>query len=180
MGELISKMEAADRQLRTALVLFLQHGDPIAIHTLASAARNIYRDLSKVHGNPSFLTQAIGVVIRPEYIKEFRDSFRAPEVFLKHAYKDPDAILDFEPNMNLYVLLICAKEREQLEPTRTTIQEFIYMLVGLKLPHLLSDGWKVPVLAAGLDLDYFARLPDSHWLKTLKYLENTPKPGAQT
>jgi hypothetical protein len=45
----ISKLDAAKRQLKTAINLYFSYGDPVSIHTLASAAREILYDLNKKH-----------------------------------------------------------------------------------------------------------------------------------
>jgi hypothetical protein len=47
MREQINKLEAARRQLAIAIRLFFDKSDPIAIHTLAAAAYQIFYDLSK-------------------------------------------------------------------------------------------------------------------------------------
>ena len=46
----ISKLEAAERQLRQAVRLFFQRGDDLAIHTLAAATYQIISDLCKQKG----------------------------------------------------------------------------------------------------------------------------------
>jgi len=38
----MTKLEAAQRQLTTAIRMFFADGDPVAVHTLACAAREIY------------------------------------------------------------------------------------------------------------------------------------------
>jgi hypothetical protein len=46
----VSKFDAARRQLETAIRLYFFQGDPISIHTLASAAAQILQDLSGHRG----------------------------------------------------------------------------------------------------------------------------------
>jgi hypothetical protein len=48
--EIITKLDAARRQLRTAVTLFFQHGDEVAVHTLTAAAHQILIDLLKPQG----------------------------------------------------------------------------------------------------------------------------------
>ena len=45
----ISKLDAAKRHLETAIRLYFNYGDPIAIHTLACAAHGILSDLNEEH-----------------------------------------------------------------------------------------------------------------------------------
>jgi hypothetical protein len=41
----ISKLDAARRQLDTAIRLYFMEGDPVSVHTLAAAAFEILKDL---------------------------------------------------------------------------------------------------------------------------------------
>jgi hypothetical protein len=45
--QIISKVEAADRQLRVAIRLFFERKDLLAVHTLAAAAQGILTDLAR-------------------------------------------------------------------------------------------------------------------------------------
>ena len=51
----VSKFDAARRQLETAIRLYFFQGDPISIHTLASAAAQILHDLSRHRGGGELL-----------------------------------------------------------------------------------------------------------------------------
>ena len=51
--ELITKIDATRRQLRTAIRLFCQDGDAVSIHTLASAAQGVLDALLKPNGKGS-------------------------------------------------------------------------------------------------------------------------------
>jgi hypothetical protein len=59
----VSKLDAAHRQLRTAIRLWFMDGDPIAIHTLACAAHDIIHTLFKRKGLK-------GLIFDSEIIKE--------------------------------------------------------------------------------------------------------------
>ena len=43
---IITKLEAARRQLESAIFLYFEEKDPVSIHTLTAAAYNILRDIS--------------------------------------------------------------------------------------------------------------------------------------
>ena len=43
----IAKLDAAKRQLQTAIALFFDDGDPISIHTLACAAYDVIDDVKE-------------------------------------------------------------------------------------------------------------------------------------
>jgi hypothetical protein len=46
----ITKLEAANRQLCTAIRMFFADGDAVAVHTLACAAREIYEKHCRIAG----------------------------------------------------------------------------------------------------------------------------------
>ena len=50
MGTIVTKIEAAHRQLAIAVKLYFQNDDMVAVHTLACAAREIYEKHCKKQG----------------------------------------------------------------------------------------------------------------------------------
>ena len=106
----LNKLECARRQLETAINLFFQDGDPVAIHTLTCAAYNVIRDVNKArNGNPMFAKQ--------QYVqmggKPSLDDFNEPENFFKHANRDADAKLTFDPKFTEGLLVdACEKYGE--------------------------------------------------------------------
>lgn len=94
----ISKLDAARRQLETAIRLYFANGDPVSIHTLAAAAYNIVKDVNKNRGGtPLFLKEEFLDYIKEGHEKEVRKLINAAENFFKHADYDHDAIFDFNP-----------------------------------------------------------------------------------
>jgi hypothetical protein len=99
----ISKLEAALRQLETAIILWFNHGDPISIHTLASAAHQIIYDINKARKGPAMSPDSD--IVKPEHLSEWRRILKAAPNFMKHADKDPNETILFAPEFNDYVLL---------------------------------------------------------------------------
>ena len=94
----ISKIDAARRQLHSAIVLYFNDADPVPIHTLTAASYNILRDITKAHGKPSMLVKDRMIErIKPGREKFVRDKINEAENFFKHADKDPAGTLDFSP-----------------------------------------------------------------------------------
>jgi len=103
----ISKLDAARRQLETAVTLYFNWGDPVSIHTLTSAARNILANLCD-HRNikPLLLLESlIDDLVKPDRRKEFRTKVREAENFFKHADRDPDTTLKFNSASSEFMLL---------------------------------------------------------------------------
>jgi hypothetical protein len=95
----ISKLEAARRQLETAIKLFFNDSDSISIHTLAAASHNVLKDLDdedkKVITNDKILE-----FVKEDMKKEFFRIMRKPQNFFKHANQDPESELRFNPEVN--------------------------------------------------------------------------------
>ncbi len=91
----ISKLDAAKRQIDTAINLFFRESDPVSIHTLVSAAYEILIALAKYQGVNIIIkdTSMIKEEMKAEYIKALNEA----QNFFKHADKDPKGLLEFSP-----------------------------------------------------------------------------------
>lgn len=104
MNQKIPKLEGAERQLSEAITLYFERRDPVAIHTLSAAAHQVIYDLALKKGIKASLLKD-GLYIRPEKKKEVSRKVAAAENFLKHADKDPDAVLEFNPGTTVYFIV---------------------------------------------------------------------------
>ena len=101
----ISKVEAASRQIDSAILLFFKSGDEVAIHTLTCAAYNLIRDLLRKQGLPgTIIKDQIVTLTRPEYRKTWLRRINEAENFFKHADQDPDRILRFDSEITEMIL----------------------------------------------------------------------------
>ena len=92
---MVTKLEAAKRQLETAIRMIFSGGDPVATHTLVGAASNILSDLIQ-HQFPdrSWDTQAQSAnSLAPS---DYFTIMRKAQNFLKHAKADPDGSFGLE------------------------------------------------------------------------------------
>jgi len=99
----LTKIEAAERQLREAIRLFAEGRDPVIVRTVASAAHQVLNDLSKTRGFGSFIKDS--PYLRPEKKSEWMGIVNSAQNFFKHADHDPEAILDFYPEFTKFLLL---------------------------------------------------------------------------
>jgi hypothetical protein len=106
-GIVISKLDAAKRQLETGIRLYFSNGDPVSIHTLIAAAYNVIRDVNEKRGGAPMLVKdhMIEYYAKPEYQKKVRDKINEAENFFKHADRDHETTLDFNPDQSEYFLL---------------------------------------------------------------------------
>jgi len=103
---LISKLDAAKRQLETAIRIYFSSGDPVSIHTLTAAAYNVVRDVNKNMGGEKLLAKE-GFL---EYIKEGHEQevweiINKAENFFKHADRDHDSTIEFNPAQSEFLIL---------------------------------------------------------------------------
>ncbi|MBI5397688.1 MAG: hypothetical protein HZA91_20515 [Verrucomicrobia bacterium] len=111
---IVSKLDAARRQLETAIRLYFHGTDPVSIHTLTAAAYNVLRDLNQDHGKmPMLCKDVFPKMVKPEFEDECKKKLNEAENFFKHADKDPDAILTFRSGQTEWLLFeACYKYSE--------------------------------------------------------------------
>lgn len=123
---MITKTDAAERQLNTAIRLFFENRDHLSSYALAVASREVTDDLigsqvSKLYqrelarvGDPlkvrlSYREEA-KVLIKDEFHDDFRRLDRKWQNFLKHANKDPNAEIEpFTTKMLALTILLAMK-----------------------------------------------------------------------
>lgn len=106
----ISKLDAAKRQLETTIRLYFSTGDPVSIHTLTAAAYNVLRDIN-LHrgGEPPLIKEQMLDWIRDGYQDQVRAKINEAENFFKHADRDHESTLDFNPEQSdLMILDACS------------------------------------------------------------------------
>lgn len=144
----ITKLDAAKRQVQTAVRLYFNDEDPISVHTLACAAHEIISTLNEKHGNSTMILS--DKLINKEYKEEFRKIMSEAKNFFKHADKDPEGALDFNPEQNEIFLLDCCENYQ--------------ILTGEKVPYfLIYQYWyysKYPDVIKSLNSDEVKRFED--------------------
>jgi hypothetical protein len=87
----VSKLEAARRQLETAITLYFAEGDEVSTHTLGCAAYEVIQDLNRKRTG---LAQPDDLMLKDmgrRYLKtqaakkQFYDVLQGPQNFFKHA-----------------------------------------------------------------------------------------------
>ena len=95
-------MDAARGQLHTAIKLWFEGGDPVAIHSLASAAHEIVHSLYRKKGLKGLVFDTPYVV--PERQQKWASSLKKPFNFFKHGRNEPS-----DPVWNEVMLMACCK-----------------------------------------------------------------------
>lgn len=99
----LTKFDVAERQLHLAIELFFRQADPVSIHTLSEAASQVLRDLAPSHSKNSFYRQHPNLSKSEQ--KEINTQLNEARNFFKHADKDPESAINFNPASNQLSLL---------------------------------------------------------------------------
>jgi len=111
----ISKLDAAKRQLETAVRLYFSEADPVSIHTLIGAAHTLFADISRQENAPRMLLKdELLDQIKPEYHAKFRKMVNRAQNFFKHADQDARETLDFDPGQSELLLIDCCRQYYRL------------------------------------------------------------------
>ena len=127
MTERITKTEAAQRQLVTAIELFFRDADPVSIFSLASNAWEIIDTLCTKSNVESISNEtrehaAKGKDLKYDYINSpFRN-------FFKHANRDPEAELEgFTDAENDHIIFLAVEDYIRLN-NKSPVEFQVYQL----------------------------------------------------
>ena len=136
----ITKLEAAQRQLRTAINLFFEDADEVSIHALVAASHEILRTLLKLVGDGSSLLKD-NPSIRPEHKKEFIKILNESKNFIKHADRDPHAVLKFSPKHTHFWICDTVMMESHLAKMRFSFKELHAFIVWFSIEYteVLND-----------------------------------------
>lgn len=95
--EKVSKLEAARRQLATAISLWFTGGDTVSTYALSHAAYEVIHNYTRPNRKRELLFDSL--IVKDEYRKEFNSHLRNPANFFKHAQrgKTEDPEIEFSP-----------------------------------------------------------------------------------
>jgi len=164
----VSKLDAARRQLKTAIVLWFEDGDPVSIHTLAFAAYEIVHVVSKKRNRQRDLLFD-SRLIKDEGKTSWSLLLKSSANFFKHARNDADKTLEFRPSLTelffIYTIAGLQLSGESLSPEESA---FMFWL-QLHRPDLLAEGGRVMFLdrIPVEHLEDIQRLPKTAFFKAI-------------
>ena len=137
---IITKMEAAHRQLCVAIRLWLEDGDQIAIHSLAAAAHQIIHDLNRRKKGPALLFDTN--LIPKEHRQPFVTALKSASWFMKHADRGRTGAakeFDFDPGWNIHLIMFSIFGIKYLGEEFTVEEVAFERWHALNNPHLMTD-----------------------------------------
>ena len=174
----IDKLEAASRQLNTAISLWFNDGDAVGIHTLACSAHQIVHDINHRQGGRDLIYDSF--VFKDEHRREINKKFKQHYNFFKHAEKDPCGTIEFDPSITEFFIIFTLMGLEILgrEPDEVRRAFFIYYL--LRNPDLLTEKAKVKLDTMGRDgLQYALNMPKQQFFEFYTLLRKQDLSGAE-
>lgn len=139
MEQVISKFDAAKRQLDCALELFFAEKDAIPIHTLACAAHQIIYDINKNKNGPELLFDHKDT--SDSKIKVTKKTLHSHYNFFKHADNDPcpDCGIAFNTDITEIFMLSAIIGIYYLDGKINEIQRAFICFIHLKNPDFLTQ-----------------------------------------
>jgi len=149
----ISKLDVAKRELEHSIRLFFSYGDIIVTHLAASAAQKVLSDLGKESGVASIRTD-IQRYVKKDKQKYVSDMFSQAYNFFKHADKDPNKLLKFNPEISEFAIWDSVKLYQSLTKEITGLMLAFRLWFSIKHNDiLLEKGVKNAFKHAGTQLD---------------------------
>jgi hypothetical protein len=136
----ISKIEAAQRQLRAAIKLWFCEGDIIAVLSLVCSAHQIIHDINKKKGSSHNLIYD-SPIVKDNYRKDWINKIKSPYNFLKHADKDPtpDCTLELDTKVIECYIVYTIMGLEFLNYKSSEIERIFTMYFMLTNPSLVVE-----------------------------------------
>lgn len=105
MGEKITRKQACQRLIRSAIISFVRDDEPLSTHLCLQAAFRVCRDIVKKRNKSLDWFEQL---VRPERFREFLNYHSKLSRFLKHADKSPIEEIDLHDlrDRNMHELLL--------------------------------------------------------------------------
>ena len=133
---IVDKLDAARRQLESAITMFFEDWDVVSQHTLISAAYGILYDLSKQRGIGGSVKDSR--LVRPEDRPRFIRGIHLPQNFFKHAMTDSDGKLAFRYQVSHFFLFDAIRLFVLLRRSATERMKVFLVWFQLRYPDLFS------------------------------------------
>lgn len=148
----IKKIDSAKQQIETAVSLYFNYGDPVSIHTLAAAAFNILKDIFNKKGKKDYFLKNPDLISEP-HKKEFLDKVNEAENFFKHADRDHDRSIEFNPEVTDFFLFEGIRIYYQLTGEYPPIMGKFVAKFFYKNPDLVNPDFR-PLIDEALNLGH--------------------------
>ncbi len=158
----VGKLDAARRQLETAISLWFNDGDPVSTLTLAYAAYEVIHVISKKRDPNRRDLLFDSAIIKDDKRNDFNKWIKTTPNFFKHANNDGDAVIEFHPSLAEMFLMFAILGVELCGERKNTAE--VAYLWYLQIAH---PGW---VTQTGREV-----LSNAIKVEDLQHLRTRPK-----
>jgi hypothetical protein len=159
-----TKLDAAKRQINTAIWLWFNGSDIVAVHTLAAAAHRIILDLS---GSEGIALSPLDTANLPEGLT--KRMFAKAETFLEPAHDVPDEMINLKPVWTeLYLFLVISAYTEFAidDDSYHPLMSAFMLRLGICRPEVFKPG-TLPTLDKSLNIERIKKLAKAEFLKKM-------------
>jgi len=128
----IDKLDAARRQLESAITMFFDDGDVVSQHTLISAAHGVVYDLAQQRGIGGSIKNS--PLVSPENRASFIQAIHLPQNFFKHAKTDAGTKLAFRYHVSPFYLFDALRLYILLTGAATEAMRVFFVWFQLRYP----------------------------------------------
>lgn len=164
----LTKLDAARRQLETAVKLWFDEEDAVSIHTLVAAAHRVVHDVAEHHGMDGAVLIDSNRLTQWGYnAKEFKKAIRQAETFFKHAENDPEDTYTFATGQTEFLLYSAIECYHRLDPTKSKMLALYMAWLHFHHPQTLSEFGRnkfaevISFLSTTSRRDFFQNLHDT-------------------
>ncbi len=172
----VDKIDAAARELETAIWLWFNHSDIVSVHTLVDAAFGIILDLfhARKWPPPIPFDDPAGAESR-----KLRNKLREAGTYGKHARKDHDLAYEYSETFIEGYLAAAVSALSRLRQLRKGgVLILFWIWFGSRNPTLVQT---VPISTERLDVERIARMARAEFFLEFggDFVGNPPRPDAQ-
>ena len=168
-----TKLDAARRQINTAVWLWFNGADSVSVHTLAAAAHRIVLDLS---GSPEMTPLPFDSANLPPGLTP--KMFTEAQTFLEPAPEDPDKVIRLNPiwtELYLFMVISAYTEFAIDDDSYHPLMSAFMLRVGICRPEVFRRG-ALPELDKGIEVDRIKKLSKAEFLKEMFGNVSPPAP----
>ena len=136
---IITKLDAARRQIDTAIALYFCNGDFISIHTLAYAAFSLVKDICDKTDNPASFTRWVKDTIHPDQHDQVFKAISSAGNYFKHADRDHEKQYSYIPLQYEYILFLSMRMYDAICGELTSHMTVFKVWYMLHYPKSCSD-----------------------------------------
>jgi hypothetical protein len=152
----VTKLDAARRQLDTAIELWFHDKDEVSILTLSYAAYEVIHTVSKKRGRKQPLIFDSDVV-KPEFRRLLASHIKKAPNFFKHADHDSEGTVEFKPVMSEILFIFSIMGLQSIGISSNDYELAFSWWFNLTRPNLLSKHGR-ELIAKSLPVDAIAEV----------------------